>query len=170
VSKFVSEFRPSENLGGTMRRSTSRAFQYFFVPGLLLCLALAVLANNSRNFSGVYRIIKATDQGDNVEVQLSLRVVNHSAPDVKGATISLRSSVKPSPGPTEAWEKEATPFTNIALNFNEHKRVPPLEGTFTVPAEVYKQWQKGRGPNFVIDYLDSSGKAHHEEIEVSRMP
>ena len=56
-----------------MRRS-SRAFQYICVPSLLLCLALAALASNSRNFTGVYNILKVTEQGDNVEVQLSLRV------------------------------------------------------------------------------------------------
>jgi hypothetical protein len=152
-----------------MRRS-SRAFQYICVPSLLLCLALAAVASNSRNFTGVYRILKVTDHGESVEVQLSLRVVNHSAPDVTGATISLRSSLKHSPEPTEAWEKNDTPFKDVELNYNEHKRVPPLEGTFTVPAEEYKQWAKGRGPNFVIDYTDESGKAHHEEIEVSGRP
>lgn len=152
-----------------MQRSSS-AFQYVCVPGLLLCLALAALASNSRNFTGVYRILKATDQGDSVEVRLSLRVVNHSQADVKGATISLRSSLKRLPEPTEAWEKDATQFKGVALNFNEHKRVPDLEGTFTVPADEYKQWAKGRGPNFVIEFEDASGKTRHEEIEVSRMP
>jgi hypothetical protein len=152
-----------------MRRS-SRAFQYFCVPSLLLCLALAAVASNSRNFTGVYRILKVTEQGDSVEVQLSLRVVNHSAADVTGATISLRSSLKNLPEPTEAWEKNETPFKDVELHYNEHKRVPPLEGTFTVPADEYKQWGKGRGPNFVIDYNDASGKARHEEIQISRMP
>jgi hypothetical protein len=140
------------------------------VPSLLLFLALAALANNARNFTGVYKILKVTEQGDSVEVQLSLRVVNHSALDVTGATVSLRSSLKNSPEPTEAWEKNETPFKDVELHYNEHKRVPPLEGTFTVPAEEYKQWAKGRGPNFVIDYDDASGKAHHEEIEISRIP
>jgi hypothetical protein len=152
-----------------MRRS-SRAFQYICVPSLLICLALAAVASNSRNFTGVYKILKVTEQGDSVEVRLSLRVVNHSAPDVSGATISLRSSLKNSPEPTEAWEKNETPFKDVELHYNEHKRVAPLEGTFTVPAQEYKQWAKGRGPNFVIDYTDESGKAHHEEIEVSGRP
>jgi hypothetical protein len=152
-----------------MRRS-SRAFQYFCVPGLLLCLTLVALASNSRNFTGVYKTLKVTEQGDSVEVQLSLRVVNHSAADVIGATISLRSSLKNSLEPTEAWEKNETPFKDVELHYNEHKRVPPLESTFTVPAEEYKQWAKGRGPNFVIDYNDASGKTHHEKIELSRMP
>ena|SRR5580700_309556 len=115
-----------------MRRS-SRAFEYICVPSLLLCLALAALANNSRNFSGVYKILKVTEQGDSVEVQLSLRVVNHSAPDVTGATISLRSSLKHSPEPTEAWEKNQTPFKDVELHYNEHKRVPPLDGTSPFP-------------------------------------
>ena len=152
-----------------MRRS-SRAFQCICVPALLLCLALAAVASNSRNFTGVYKILKVTDQGDSVEVQLSLRVVNHSEADVTGATVSLRSSLKNSPAPTEAWEKNETPFKDVELHYNEHKRVAPLEGTFTVPAQEYKQWAKGRGPNFVIDYTDESGKAHHEEIEVSGRP
>jgi hypothetical protein len=73
------------------------------------------------------------------------------------------------PEPTEAWEKNETPFKDVELHYNEHKRVPPLEGTFTVPADEYKQWGKGRGPNFVIDYNDASGKTHHEEIQISRM-
>jgi len=153
-----------------MRRKASRVFVYLCLPCLALCLALIAQAKNARNFAGTYRIIKATEQAESVEVRLSLQVINHSEADVTGATISLRSSLRHSPEPTEAWEKEAAPFKDVALNVNEHKRVAPLEGTFTVPAEEYKRWQKGFGPNFVIDYEDASGKARHEEIELSRMP
>ncbi len=153
-----------------MRRKASRLFVYSCLPCLALCLALVVQAKNARNFAGTYRIVKATEQGENMEARLSLQVINHSETDITGATISLRSSLTRSRMPTETWEKEAIPFKDVALNVNEHKRVAPLEGTFTVPAEEYKRGQKGFGPKFVIDYEDASGKARHEEIELSRMP
>ena len=153
-----------------MRRKASRLFVYSCLPCLALCLALVAQAKNARNFAGTYRIVKATEQGENMEVRLSLQVINHSEADITGATISLRSSPTRSRMPTETWEKEAIPFKDVALNVNEHKRVAPLEGTFTIPAKEYKRWQKGFGPNFVIDYEDASGKARHEEIELSRMP
>ena len=148
----------------------SRLFVYLCLPCLALCLAFVVQAKNGRDFAGTYKIVKATEQGDMMEVKVSLRVVNYSEADVKGATISLRSSPKGSVMATETWEKEATPFTGVALNVNEHKKVAPLEGTFTVPAKEYQRWQKGFGPNFVIDYEDASGKTRHEQIELARMP
>jgi hypothetical protein len=149
----------------------SRLFVYLCLPCLALCLALGTQGKNAREFAGTYKIVKATEQGDMMEVKVSLRVVNYSEADVKGATISLRSSLtKPSATSTMPWEKEATPFKDVALNLNEHKRVAPLEGTFTVPTEEYKRWQKGFGPNFVIDFEDASGKTRHEQIELARMP
>src|ERR1700726_1340189 len=113
-----------------MRRKASRLFVYSCLPCLALCLALVAQAKNARNFAGTYRIVKATEQGENMEVRLSLQVINHSEADITGATISLRSSLTRSRMPTETWEKEAIPFKDVALNVNEHKRVAPLEGTF----------------------------------------
>lgn len=153
-----------------MRSKSPRLLVYLCLPCLALGAAFVVQAKNGRDFAGFYRIVKATEQGDMMEVQLSLQVFNHSEADVKGATISLRSSLTRLHMPAEAWEKNALTFKDVALNVNAHRRIAPLEGTFTVPTEEYKLWEKGRGPNFVIDYEDASGKARHAQIELYRRP
>ena len=46
-----------------MRRS-SRAFQYICVPSLLLCVALAALAKDGRDFAGFYALSNVHDLSD----------------------------------------------------------------------------------------------------------
>jgi hypothetical protein len=154
-----------------MQRKASRWFQHLCVPCLLLCLALVAQAGSVHSFTGVYRILKATDQDDgNVKVQVSLRVFNASGANVTGATISLVSSlVTPPKGETAfEWEKEQVPFTNVTLLFNPHlkKIVPALVGTFTVPADEYAQWQKGAGPRFVIAYQNAAGEQQLHNVDM----
>jgi hypothetical protein len=132
--------------------------------------AAQVLAKGAREFAGFYRILQATNQGNQVQVRISLHVFNYSEADVQDATISLVSSLPHPPGAAEAWEKAQPSFQGVALRVNEHQAVPPLEGTFTVPAREYERWLKGVQPHFVIDYQDASGKPHHQAIELMRRP
>jgi len=132
--------------------------------------AVQVFASkNTGNFGGDYKIIKVTEQGENVEVKVLLRVINNSGADVKDATISLRSTLHNMPLPTEAWEKEQIPLKVAALHYNEHKFVAPLVVTFTIPKAEYEQWnRKGSGgPVFMIDYQDASGEQRHERIDLA---
>ncbi len=153
-----------------MQRKTSRFLIYWCLPCLVVCLALVAPARNTRNFGGDYRILQVTEQGDNVELRISLRVINLSGADVKRATVSLASSLAPFPRrePFD-WEKEQVPFKNVTLHFNEHKIVPPLVGTFIIPAREYERWPRG-GPNFMIDYQDAAGKQRHEHIVLVPAP
>ena len=148
-----------------------RSIQYFCLPCLVLCLALTAPARNTHNFGGDYRILQVTEQGDNVELRISLRVINFSGADVQDATISLTSSFAPLPHhePFD-WEQEQVPFKNVTLHFNEHKAVPRLVGTFTIPAREYERWRKGEGPNFVIDYQSASGEQRHEHLALVPAP
>ena len=130
--------------------------------------AARVFAKGAREFAGFYRIVQATNQGDQVEVRISLHVFNYSDADVKDATISLESSVPHPPRAAEAWGKEQPSFQGVTLRVKEHQVVPPLEATFTVPAWEYQQWLKGAQPHFVIDYQDASGKPQHKAIELMR--
>jgi hypothetical protein len=132
--------------------------------------AARVLAKGAREFAGFYRILQATSQDDQVVVRISLRVFNYSEADVQDATISLTSSLPHPPGAAEAWEKEQPSFQGVVLRVNERQVVPPLEGTFTVPAREYEGWLKGGGPHFVIDYQDASGRPQHRAIELIRRP
>ena len=154
-----------------MQPKASRFLIFGCLPCLVVCLTLLAPARNTRNFGGDYRILQATEQGDNVELRISLRVINFSGADVQDATISLASSLAPFPHrePFD-WEKEQVPFKNVTLHFNEHKIVPPLVGTFTIPAREYERWHKGEGPNFVIDYQDASGGQRHEHVALVPSP
>jgi hypothetical protein len=132
--------------------------------------AARMFAKGLREFAGFYRILQATDQGDQVEARISLRVFNYSEADVQDATIRLTGSLPHGRGAGEAWEKEQPCFQGVALRVNERQVVPPLEGTFTVPAREYEQWLRGAGPHFVIDYQDASGNPQHRAIELMRRP
>ena len=154
-----------------MQRNTSRILLYFFLPCLALCLALVAHARNDHNFGGDYKIIKATPQGDNMEVRMSLRVINTSGADVKDITVSLRSSlVNRPPGLELEWEKAQAPIKVAVLRFNEHKIVPPIEATFVMPLPEYQQMTKNGGPNFVIDYTDASGTQRHDRVDLAPAP
>jgi hypothetical protein len=153
-----------------MHRKSARPTYQVLLPCLVVCLAMALgaLAKNSRNFAGDYRILHVTEKGDSVEVQISLRVINVSGEDVKDATISLRSSLRPIPrGDAVDWEKEQPTFKGLTLNYNEHNIVPPLEATFTIPAREYDLWRKGNGPNFIIDYHDALGAQRRERLALA---
>jgi hypothetical protein len=157
-----------------MRNQNGRSkFLAVFVM-VVACLAAIgaaqLLAKGAREFAGFYRILQATNQGDQVEVRISLRVFNYSEADVIDATIRLVSSLPHPPGAAEAWEKEQPSFQGVVLRVNERRVVPPLEGTFIVPAREYEQWLKGVPPRFVIDYQDAAGKPHHRAIELMRRP
>ena len=156
-------------------RSRNELSKFLAIPvavaAFLAVLAAApLLAKGAREFAGFYRILQATNQGDMVQVRISIHVFNYSEADVKDATISLRSSLPHAPGAREAWEKQQPAFQGVTLRVNEHQVVPPLEATFTVPAREYQQWLKGAQPHFVIDYQDASGKPQHRAIELMRRP
>jgi hypothetical protein len=156
-----------------MQHRVLRSFRYFCLPALVLCLALAAQASGPHKFSGSYQVLSVSDHGDIVRVQVSLRVVNNTGADVTGATISLVSSLVSLPeGPAFEWEKDEVPFTNVTLLFNSHSKttVPPLVGTFAIPADEYAQWKKGAGPRFVIAYEDTAGEQQSFRVDMIPMP
>ena len=156
-----------------MQHRVLRSFQYFCLPVLVLCLALAAQASGPHKFSAFYQILEVVQRGDDVHVKVSLRVINNTGANVTGATISLVSSLVSLPeGPAFEWEKEEVPFTNVTLLFNSHSKtiVSPLVGTFTIPADEYAQWKKGAGPRFVIAYEDADGGQQSFRIDMIPPP
>ncbi len=156
-----------------MQHRVLRSFHYFCLPAIVLCLALAAQASGPHKFNALYHVLKVTEHGDNVEVQVSLRVFNNSGANVTGATVSLVSSLMTlSVGPVYEWEKDEVPFTNVTLPFNPHVKVvpPPLVRTFTIPADEYENWKKGAGPRFVIAYQDAAGEQHTMTVDTAPAP
>jgi hypothetical protein len=139
------------------------------VISILAFEATRAFAKNTGNFGGDYRVLSTADRGENLAVKVSLRVINNSGADVKDATITLGSTLHPMPEPTEAWEKNQTPIHVVILHFNEHKSVPPIVATFTLPKVEFEQWSvKGsNGPNFTINYQDASGEQRHDRLELA---
>ena len=156
-----------------MQHRVLRSFQYFCLPALVLCLALAAQASGPHKFSAFYQIVNVTDHGDNVEVRVALRVFNNSGAKVTGATISLVSCQMTLPeGLAFEWEKDEVPFTNVTLPFNSSSKTiaPPLVGTFRIPGEEYALWKKQTGPRFVIAYQDAAGEQQNFRIDMIPAP
>lgn len=156
-----------------MQHKVLRSFRYFCLPGLVLCLALAGQASSPHKFSALYQILKVSEDGDKVQVEVWLRVFNNSGANVTGATISLISSlVTPPLGPEFEWEKEEVPFTDVTLLYRAHVKtvVPALMGTFTIPANEYAQWKKGAGPRFAIAYQNAAGEQQSFRIDMAPAP
>ena len=139
------------------------------VISMLALEATRVFAKNLGNFGGDYKILKASPTGENIALKVSLNVINNSGADVKNVSITLASSLHPSPQPTAAWEKEETPLKAAVLHYNEHKIVNPLVGTFSIPAAEYERMnQRGSGgPNFMISYQDAAGEQHYERMDLA---
>jgi len=156
-----------------MQHRVLRSFQYFCLPALVLCLALTAQASGPHKFSAAYQILKVSERSDTVDVEVSLRVFNHSGADVTDATVSLVSClVTPAEGLAFEWEKEAVPFTNVILPFNPHVKIlgPALVGNFRIPSDEYEQWKMGAGPRFVIAYQDAAGEAQSFRIDMAPAP
>jgi len=156
-----------------MQHRVLRSFQYFCLPALVLCLALTAQASGPHKFSAAYQILKVSERSDTVDVEVSLRVFNHSGADVTDATVSLVSClVTPAEGLAFEWEKDEVPFTNVTLLFNSpsKKMAPPLVSTFTIPLDEYKQWKKGVTPRFVIAYQDAAGEQQNFTIDMIPAP
>jgi len=136
-----------------------------FAVALLLSsfvFGTAVLANAAHQFGGTYRIVEIKNQGESVQVRLSLRLRNYSAADVKGATVSFQSAL---PGGAKQVAAEG-----VSLRVNEREALPALETTLTISAREYAGWKNGARPSFFIDFEDATGTHNHQPIQLIRMP
>jgi hypothetical protein len=142
-----------------MRRSTSRAFQYFCVPSLLLCLALAVLAKDGRDFAGYYALSNVSERGDKVEFTMTVLVFNYSdLGDINAPVIALL---------------EAESHAKLG-EFSAVKTIPAkhdviVSGKFSVSKMEFQSWSKHGSPQVVVIYEDS-GRTLRQHLQLSRRP
>jgi hypothetical protein len=151
-----------------MRRS-SRAFQYICVPSLLLCVALAALAKDGRDFAGFYAISNVHDLSDpqdkslgaertaKVELTLTVQLFNYSdLGDIKTPVVALL---------------EAGSHVKIG-EFSAVKTMPAnhdviVSGQFTVSKMEFQSWSKHGMPQVVVIYEDS-GRTLRQHAQLSR--
>jgi hypothetical protein len=141
-----------------MRRS-SRAFQYFCVPSLLLCLTLGALAKDGRDFAGFYALSNVSEQGDKVEFTMTVQVSNYSdLGDIKSPVIALLE------GGSHAQLGEFS-----ALKTMPAKRDVVVSGKFTVSKMEFQSWSKHGSPQVVVIYEDS-GRTLRQHVQLSLRP
>jgi hypothetical protein len=65
----------------------------------VLCLAVSAQASDSRRFAGFYQSEQLSEQGDLLQVKLSLQVFNYSHAEVRNAIVFLADPLlDPLPG------------------------------------------------------------------------
>lgn len=108
---------------------------------ILLLTALCAFAKDGRDFAGRYSIHDVTEQGDNVQLTLHLKVVNNSAADVKNAVITLRQNT----GIDLAGQTKP-------IKLLPDHGVAKVIQQFTISKREYQNWSKGATPTMFIVY------------------
>jgi hypothetical protein len=146
-------------------RSSSRAFRYFCVPSLLLCLALVALAKDGRDFAGFYALSNVSEQGDKVEFTMTVQVSNYSDfGDIKSPVIALLVPGSSSPDNREL--RDLQEFNAVKLLPAKHDVT--VSGKFAVSKTEFESWSKrGGSPKVVVIYEDS-GRTLRQHVQLSR--
>jgi hypothetical protein len=111
----------------------------------LSAVCCVAVTNFSRAFNGHYQFSDAVEEGDQVEVTMTLTLVNSSKTTVNGGIIAVLSS---------------DPVPVLIGSFSPIKTLPAthqvvVSQRLTVSAAEYKGWQEGRSPR--LQFLVSSG-------------
>ena len=119
----------------------------FLGLALLLLLAAGSLAatNFTRAFNGHYQLSDVVEEGNQVEVTMTLTLVNSSKTTVTGGIVAVLSS-------------EATP--TLIASFDPIKSLPSkaqvvVTQRLSISAAEYKSWQTGSAPR--LQFLVSNG-------------
>jgi hypothetical protein len=138
-----------------------------FQPARLVCLvalcalvlaALApVYAASPSGFQGYFNYRQSNASG--TQVALDVTIVNHTGADISDAALVIRN-------PFQA-NNVIGAFPGIAIAAGQAAN---LSQTVTVPQSELQRWQRGASPQFVISYIDASGKSMQHRVELLRRP
>jgi hypothetical protein len=129
------------------------------VPSLLLCLVLAALAKDGRDFAGYYALSNVSEQGDKVEFTMTVQVSNYSdLGDIKSPVIALLE------GGSHAKLGEFSAVKTMPAN-----RDVTVSGEFTVSKMEFQSWSKHGSPQVVVIYEDS-GRTLRQHVQLSLRP
>src|SRR5689334_22437366 len=93
-------------------------------------------AADIREFAGIYEISNTADLGDQVSLNLTVRLTNYSGSDLNGATATIEDKQEPA----------AVLGTFPAAVSVSNQRSVRLIGNFTIPKAEYEHWQGGSTP------------------------
>lgn len=127
---------------------------------LILLGALALAAEDGRDFAGFYKVGEdVTDLGADIRVTLTVRIHNYSGADVIGAKIILEDSLLPG--------EDLGSFAAI-VDIRDRESARASE-PFTVPRRLYDEWQEGVPPHLRLEFTDASGPKQRAPVELAPM-
>jgi len=131
-----------------------------------VCVLLAMLlstvlgfAKDGRDFAGYYNVADATEQGDQVQLTLRVRIFNYSSQDLRQALVVLHQPANPGVLGVSKPIKSLPALKDAKVNQQ-----------VLVPRHVYEQWQKGQAPEVSIVYVDEHGTRWEKSIQVAPRP
>jgi hypothetical protein len=127
--------------------------------GLLLTASVG-MAKDGRDFAGHYSIGGVSEQGDQVQLTLSLQLFNYSGADVKGATITLCPA-----GPNVDVLARFAP-----VSLWRTRTGAKLSQQVTIPRHEYDMLMEGTQPNLRIVYTDAHGQTWEKTAQLSPRP
>ena len=122
---------------------------------IVLLLTCVAVAEDGRDFAGLYDTANVADLGTQVGLTLRLQVFNYSGADVNNATITLLDSTDP----TIRYGF----FDGVSVVYRSEVR---LTGNFTVSKAEFDSWQKSGNPNLLVEFFDASGNPVQRGIEI----
>jgi len=126
---------------------------------LVLSAALPALAgpgsSQERFFSASYAASNAVDLGDQIRIDFSMRLRNHSGGDVVGATVSLREEFM-GLNALHSWESQVLFEDSVTV----------LSWTVTVEKHEYDRWLEGASPRVDVLWVDPSGATRLSVVEI----
>jgi hypothetical protein len=138
----------------------------FSRAGILALSALSILftapagAKDGRDFAGHYSLTDVTEEGDQVELTLTLQLFNYSGADLKQGVVTVLPA-PPAPG-------VLAKFAPIKLWRSGNDVV--VSQQLTIASEEYKQWSTRIQPAVFIAYNDEEGHACLRSAQLRRLP
>ncbi|PYP85518.1 MAG: hypothetical protein DMG65_20505 [Candidatus Angelobacter sp. Gp1-AA117] len=117
-------------------------------------LAMLACAPGASDFTGSYSLGTPSPSGQNVQINISLSLVNNTSSSIRNATITLHD-----PNAARVTYGE---LNGISLPANTQADV---NGVFTVPQSLYEAWQTGSAPAISVAYTNTRGKQVRTFIE-----
>lgn len=121
---------------------------------MVALMAMLACAPDTSDFTGSYSLGTPSPSGQNVQLNISLSLVNNTSSGIRNATITLHD-----PNAARVTYGE---LNGISLPANTQTDV---NGVFTVPQSLYEAWQTGSAPALSVAYTNARGKQMRTFIE-----
>jgi hypothetical protein len=126
----------------------------------LVLTATVAFGKDGRNFGGYFNITDMTQEGDRVEVTLSLQIFNYSGEDLKQAVVTLRES-HPTLRVIDTFD--AIPVWRSGKSVTLSRQV-------TITRHEYLRWSTKGQPNVFVAYRDGDGRQLEWTAQLTSRP